>query len=64
MFSCEFCEIFKDIFFIEHFRWLPLKPCENGVIPEVYVKTPFLTCWLENTELILFITVANKELQK
>ena len=22
MFSCEFCEIFKNIFFIEHFRWL------------------------------------------
>ena len=24
MFSCEFCEIFKNTFFIEHFRWLLL----------------------------------------
>ena len=25
MFSCEFYEIFKNIFFIEHLRWLLLK---------------------------------------
>ena len=24
MFSCEFCEIFKNTFFIEHLRWLLL----------------------------------------
>ena len=24
MFSCEICEIFKNIFFIEHLRWLLL----------------------------------------
>ena len=24
MFSCEFCEISKNIFFTEHLRWLPL----------------------------------------
>ena len=25
MFSCEFCEIFKNTFFTEHLRWLLLK---------------------------------------
>ena len=24
VFSCDFCEMFKNIFFIEHFRWLLL----------------------------------------
>ena len=24
MFSCEYCEIFKNTFFIEYLRWLPM----------------------------------------
>ena len=32
MFSCQFCEIFKSTFFIEHLQWLPLpilKPLDS-----------------------------------
>ena len=28
--SCRLCEIFKNTFFIEHFRWLPLNPVEHA----------------------------------
>ena len=28
MFSCQYCEIFKNRFFIEHLRWLPMVELE------------------------------------
>ena len=37
--SCEFCEFFKDTFFIEHLRWLLLS-LEN------FLKTILLLCHL------------------
>ena len=36
MFSCEYCEIFKNSFFIEQIRWLLLivKKGNNNVAPK------------------------------
>ena len=34
VFSCEFCEIFKNTFFIPHFRWLFL----NGILLTISAK--------------------------
>ena len=39
VFSCEFCEIFKSTFFIEHLRWLLL----NNVV------------WTDNVLLVFFL---------
>ena len=46
VFSCEFCGIFKNIYFIEHLRWLPLserKPRTNLCVyssREIRFKAP------------------------
>ena len=39
MFSCEFCEILKNTFFIEHLRWLLLNKMSRGNMKEW--ETPF-----------------------
>ena len=31
VFSCEYCEIFKNTFFVEHLRWLPLLKLEPSL---------------------------------
>ena len=43
VFSCELCEIFKNTFFIEHFRWLLLVVWENGLIRMLRLITKFMT---------------------
>ena len=37
VFSCESCEIFKNIFFTEHLQWLPLKST-NWWLDEQWIK--------------------------
>ena len=37
MFSCEYCEIFKDIFFIEHLQWLLLLFWNDQVLLTILV---------------------------
>ena len=37
MFSCEYCEIFKDIFFIEHLQWLLLLFWNHQVLLTILV---------------------------
>ena len=41
-FSCEYCKIFKNIFFIEHLRWLSLVKLE----PSLWNKQNFSYFWL------------------
>ena len=43
VFSCEFCEILKNTFFIEHLRWLLLFRLNVSIIPDCYHSVSIFT---------------------
>ena len=51
MFSYEYCEIFKNFFFLEHLRWLLLK----GLIKALSI------IYYENSEQVRLLTIFTKK---
>ena len=45
--ACEYCDIFKNTFFTEHLRWLPLVKLESSLWNQQNISTSFF--WLDYT---------------
>ena len=50
MFSCEFCELFKNTCFIEIYKRLVLKHQAEAVVQKCSVKKVFLEIWQNSQE--------------